>query len=417
MRVLAVADSDSYIKWGAAVLERAPAHWERSIVVVATPAAPSPDQLAAALAGTSFAGARTAIAQLAQIAARVAAEQPDVVLLAVRGPVVRVLIRAIAAAAGRRPVFVSGLPGISIPPTRKALYYRAQADLFLLHSKREVRGFAKLADSMGIAQSFALARLPFLVESPAPTGQGRDIVFAAQAKVPRAREDRELVLHWLIATARANPALRVVVKLRAAAGEQQTHGEKYPYDQLLGELDAIPPNLVVEGGPMTEHLARAVGLVTISSTAAIEAAAAGVPVLVLDDFGMSAELINPVFEHSGLFGSSADLIAARFSAPDPQWLDDNYFHAADAENWVAEIERAVHLRESDSLPVRAQFRGSLGGNLRRVWDRKRALGSHDRSISGFVAIAVGVPARSIVLFARSPARALRRAGLVRARMR
>lgn len=410
MRVLAIADSDSYVKWGAAVLQRMPADWHTGIVVIATPAAPSADQLAAALSGTRFAPEATPVRGLRELAALIAAERPDVVLFSVRGPVVRVLVREVLAASPVRPVFVSGLPGISIPATGKALYYRAQVDLMILHSKREVREFAALASAAGIRQDFALARLPFLQElsgQDAHREPGRDIVFAAQAKVPREREDRIRVLGWLAETARRTPSARVVVKLRAVRGEQQTHSEKYPYEDLLAELDEAPENLVVASGPMRAHLDTAAALVTISSTAAIEAAAEGVPVLVLDDFGIDAALINPVFEGSGLLGASSAMIAGEFRRPSASWLDDNYFHVTASEDWIPAIEALLRERSAGTLELRPQVRGTLGGNLRRVWDRKRALGHHDRTLSGALALAVGTPARFAVLAARRAARVRR----------
>ena len=408
MRVLAVADSDSYVKWGAAVLDRMPEEWTRSIVVLATPALPSAKQLAAALADTDFDPDATPVLDLADLADRLAVEQPDVVLLSVRGPVVRVLVRTIVGAVERRPVIVSGLPGISIPATRKALYYRAQTDFMLLHSKREIREFGELAEQMGIVQDFGLAALPFLPTRLDGRELGGDIVFAAQAKVPRAREDRLLVLRWLVEAARRHPERRVVIKVRAVAGEQQTHAEKYPYDRLLARLGPLPENLVIEGGSMSKHLDRAAALVTVSSTAAIEAAALGVPVLAIDDFGVSAELINVVFEGSGLLGSSRALVAGDFRRPSETWLDDNYFHDVLADDWTEGIEQLVRDRASGPFPLRTQYRGSFGGNLRRIWDRKRALGAYDRTLSGYLAMAVGIPARWLVLLVRWPVRLLRR---------
>lgn len=407
MRVLAVADSDSYIKWGASVLERMPADWSTSIVVIATPAAPSAGQLRAALAGTSFAPDAVPIVSLDDFADRVAVEKPDVVLLSVRGPVVRVLIRSIVASVAKRPVIVSGLPGISIPATRKALYYRAQVDYFLLHSKREIREFSALADAMGLSQDFGLGRLPFLPELGAAPASGRDIVFAAQAKVPRAREDREQLLDWLVETAEAHPDLRVVVKVRAAVGEAQTHSEKYPYETMLASRSNVPANLVISAGSMADALDSAAALVTVSSTAAIEAAALGVPVLVLDDFGVSGEMINVVFESSGLLGNSVDLRQARFARPHETWLDENYFHPPVDDDWIEGIRGRALARDLEMVPLRPQYRGSFGGALRLVWDRKRALGRHDTSVAGFVALLVGIPARWAVLALRGPMRLVR----------
>lgn len=409
MRLIAVADSDSYVKWGAATLDRTPAHWQRDLVVIRTPALPSDSQLASAVSGTTWAKAPLAIVDLADLAELIARAKPDAVLLSLRGPVVRVVVRAIVSSSSRRPLIVSGLPGIAIPETLHALYYRSQVDLLILHSKREIRAFTALAETLGIRQDFGLATLPFLPARRELKQHGDDIVFAAQAKVPRLLRERQAVLGWLAETARAHPHRRVVIKLRGLAGEAQTHSERHPYDTMLAAAEDVPENLVVSTGPMADHLARAAGVVTISSTAAIEAVALGVPVLLLHDFGVSGGLINLVFEDSGLLQGSDDLVAGRFPSPNEHWLDDNYFHAPTDETWITAIEAGVARRNARALALRPQFRGSLGGNLRRVWDRKAALGKYDRTLSGYIAYAIGLPLRNAVRRAKSVRSRLRRA--------
>lgn len=409
LRVLAIADTDSYVKWGAALLDRAPAEWSRELLVLDSTLRPSAAQLESALAGTAFAsgGASPAtVGDLADIRRRVSLDPPDVVMLTARGPVIKVVLRTVLAAAvaagGRRPVFVSGLPGISIPATRRALAYRAQADLMVLHSRREVREFGELSERMGYPHRLALATLPFLPErdggqSPA----GGDVVFAAQAKVPETREERLALLGCLGEAARRAPWRRVVIKVRGLPGEPQTHAERFGYAELLPELDPpAPANLVVAAGPMAEHLAGAAALVTVSSTAAVEALAMGVPVIALDDFGVSDRLINTVFVGSGLLASSRELVTGRFRTPHPDWLDDNYFHGAQADDWADQVVELVALRDADALPLKRQPHGTLGGRLRHAWDRKQALGVADRSVSGRLALAVGIPARQTMRIAR-----------------
>ena len=126
----------------------------------------------------------------------------------------------------------------------------------------------------------------------------------------------------------------------------------------------------------------------------------GVPVLALDDFGVSGSLINLVFEGSGVLGSSRQLVDGDFRAPEPEWLDANYFHAPGDESWVGMIEAGVARRAEGLMPLRDQFRATLGGNLRRIWDRKRALGQYDTSIEGYLALAVGLPLRGGVRLMR-----------------
>jgi len=397
VRALALVDSDSYVKWGAALLGQLPDDWRRELALVATPAAPSAAQLSAALEGSGIDPARVSSLSLAALAQRVRDHVPDVVIVAMRGPAASVVLRTLASLE-RRPVLVSGLPGISVPATRKALLFRGQADLMVLHSKREVREFAELAGASGWDHRFALATLPFIDRRPV-TG-GTDIVFAVQAIVPASLEEREQMLDLLIETAGRNPAHRVVVKVRAVAGESQTHAEANSYPDLLAARSAVPVNLVVASGPMADALDTAAALVTVSSTAAIEAIGRGVPVLAVDEFGVTARLINLVFEGSGLFGGAEELVALRFAHPLPEWLDDNYFHDAADSDWTRALDALLAERAAGALTHRPSLRGRAGGALRLAWERKRAFGDEDTSRSGALALAVGLPLRRAALLAQ-----------------
>jgi hypothetical protein len=404
VRALALVDTDSYVKWGAALLAQLPADWAREIAVVATPGAPSASQLSAALAGSGFDGTARQFT-LDALHERVLLEKPDVVIVAMRGPAASVVLRVLSAVPNR-PVFVSGLPGISIPATWKALFYRAQADLMVLHSKREIREFQVVAGKRGWTHRLVLATLPFIERRP--SAGGGDIVFAVQSIVPPLRPERERVLDILVDTARRNPEHRVVIKVRAVSGEQQTHDEEHSFPDLLAERESAPDNLVVASGSMSAALDSALGFVTVSSTASIEAIARDVPLVVLDEFGVSDELINPVFLGSGLFADGEAVASLEFSRPDPAWLDDNYFHAAHDDDWMRALDELLERRASGPLPHRPSLRGTIGGTLRRAWERKQAFGEHDRSALGAVALVVGTPARTAVLAMRRIARRSRR---------
>ena len=314
LRIVGLADTDSYVKWGASLLGSVRDAADVTMLVVETPLVVSAAQQRAALAGAGLGDERVRRVEYAALAAELAELRPDAVLVAARGPLARVLARLVAEMSPR-PVIVTGLPGISIPATSRALQFRAQCDLFVLHSTREMREFAALAASRGLTHRFALSRLPF-AEAGARRGRaapGTDLVFATQAIVPRERAERIRVAQLLIAAAEADPSRRVVVKLRASAGEKQTHREVDDYRDLLARLSRrrpLPANLVVSTGPMARALDTAEGLVTVSSTAAIEAVARGIPVVALDVFGVSDQLINPVFVGSGLLAGEQAVIDA-----------------------------------------------------------------------------------------------------------
>ncbi|MDX6744649.1 DUF6716 putative glycosyltransferase [Actinocorallia sp. A-T 12471] len=355
MRILAVADSDSYLKWGAALLRGLPG--EHRLVVVRSPITPSEQQRADAVSGTGHEVPPVVSAR--GFRALLRSFDPDAVLLACTGPVVRALAPFVSR--DRRRVLVTGLPGISVPATRRAWKLRASADLFVVHSAREVEEFAEIGRSLGLPGRVVRASLPFLDGLP-EAGAADRVVFATQAKVPRERSEREGVLHALAALALSRPDLKVVVKLRALPGEEQTHRELLHYAELWRELPYEQGLLEFDAGPMRAQLASAAGFATVSSTAALEAIAAGVPLLVLADFGVSAEMINLVFEDSGVLGSLDELARGRFKKPEPRWCRANYFHPPSENDWADALDELV--ASAASLPPPRAEGGRARARLR-----------------------------------------------------
>jgi hypothetical protein len=398
-RFVAVADSDSYVKWAAYLLGGVHCAHVR-ILLVRTPLTVSAEQERAALVGSGLSPDDVERVDYKDLKRRLAALEPDAVVVAGRGPFVRLAMQQIDALA-KRPVVITGLPGMAIPAQRGALHYRQRADIFLVHSRRERRAFTDLASHMDVAMRFGLASLPYALPHHNLARKGTDIVFAAQAIVPRSHAERLRLADILRRTALAHPDRRIVIKLRsrADAGERETHHDEDAFPDLFAELGGRPVNVVYSHASMAHALASAEGLVTVSSTAAIEAIAMGVPVLALDTFGVSKPLLNTVFNGSGLFGSEDDLLLMRFRHPDRDWAKRNYFHDEAKSTWLEEVDYLISERQAGRLPLPPASR-ALGGAMRRAWDRKSMLGSLDRTVTGALALAIGMPARAALLAAR-----------------
>lgn len=425
IRVVAIADADSFVKWSAALLGGVPG-LRPHLLLVRTPLTASVEQQRTALEGTGLDAGQVTRLRFEQLAAWLEGQRPDVVLLAGRGPFVRLMGRVIDALR-HRPVTVSGLPGMAIPAQRGALEYRRHTDLLVVHSHREERAFAELGRRIGVQTPTALATLPFarrrqrmlapermrvdavsarhggvaVAEQPEPPAAVRpsatDIVFAAQALVPTERAERAEIAAMLVRAAEADPARRIVVKLRSRPGEAETHLEQTPYAELLPARR--PENLVVSYDSMAEALSSAAGLVTVSSTAAIEATALGIPVIALDSFGVRKSLLNTVFIGSGLLGGRSEVVAGRFRHPHPDWLRDNYFHPEAESTWWERVQQLVALRRAGSLPAR-RVPAARGGALHEAWHRASVLGAEDRTLSGAFAVAVGGPATAALAVLR-----------------
>ncbi|NNG18956.1 hypothetical protein HJ590_05090 [Naumannella sp. ID2617S] len=366
MRILTVSDSDSYLKWVVSTFEDAPADWRVRHLVLENVIAPSPAQVAAVQGGYPI--QRGSVRRLLALAA----ERPEVIVLACTGPALEVALSVLAAGGalrphpGRpRPVLVGGLPGISYPANDLAIRHRRHLDLMLLHSHREMAAYAEVVQRLRAAgesgPELALATLPYLREVAVGRG-GSDVVFAAQSLVPALREDRVRVLDALAAVP---PELNPVVKIRAVGGERQAHNEAYPYAELWQQRPRAGRREVeFRAGRMADALAEAYGFATVSSTAAIEAIAARVPLLILGDFGVGAEQINLVFADSGLVGDLDDLRTASFRHPEPDWLQQNYLHDPSENTWRGRLAALVATRE-ELPPVRFRGFGSVPRRTRR----------------------------------------------------
>ncbi|WP_217483554.1 DUF6716 putative glycosyltransferase, partial [Curtobacterium sp. Csp2] len=151
-RVVGLVDTDSFAKWGAHLLADAPAHWQLELLVVDTPRSASPAQLRSAFRGLDgrlehLAAAPPAPLGVDALVDRLRADPPDAVLVACIGPVAELLVDEVVRRVPRRPVLLTGLPGISYPAKWKGVFFRARADVFVLHSHREVRAYRALASA------------------------------------------------------------------------------------------------------------------------------------------------------------------------------------------------------------------------------------------------------------------------------
>ncbi|WP_375000336.1 DUF6716 putative glycosyltransferase [Aeromicrobium sp. CTD01-1L150] len=386
VRVLVLADTDSYVKWGAALADRFPDDWHVELLIARGAALPSPSQVADALAGTSHAGRAPRLIGLTDLRRRLEDETPDVLVLAARGWTVQAAV-SVVRNAPTRPVIVTGLPGVGVPVLPYGLGFRRAADVFVVHSRRELREFRHASRRLGLPDRFELARLPYLQRldlhrprrTPAPPSAG-PVVFAAQALVPSGRSERQWLVERLAAAARARPDREVVVKVRARAGEAQTHHEQVSYTELVETLPERPVNLVVRTGPMHHHLDGASGFVTVSSTALLEAVAAGVPAVAVDDFGVGVSQINLSLRGSGLLGPADDVVEGRFRHADLAWCADNYFHPPAEDTWLERVCELVAQRAATGLPAYCELPGSWRNGFRHVLYRHFAFtNGSDRS--------------------------------------
>ncbi|WP_073949273.1 DUF6716 putative glycosyltransferase [Streptomyces kebangsaanensis] len=322
-RVAVLADSDTRWKWGALTVRRvAPEDADVSLdgYLLRGRATPTARQLGEV--GVHADSLREVTA--AEFLREMAKEPYDILVLALVGGGVQAMLHGL----GRvwedrpdRPVVVTGYVGVVYEKLADGLLLRHGADLVLANSRQDAERFRAVYEGVGAdASAVTEVALPFL-GGTAHTGRHdpRTVVFAAQPSVPESRGDRTYLLDRLIRHARLHPEREVLLKLRSRPGEHTTHIEELPY-QKLARKAGLPPNLRLVYGHMGEVLDRTDLLVTVSSTAALEALHRRVPTAVLTDLGVREALGNHHFVGSGCLASWDQLDAGHRPVPDEEWV-------------------------------------------------------------------------------------------------
>ena len=365
-QVLLIASYDSQLKWVAAVgHEFRLRGFECSVVSPQGRTAPSAAQLAAA--GVDG----LAVLDWDELVARV--RSSDVVVAALAGSQLLRLTIDLAAADSREPgpVLVTGWVGLIYEQITTGYLNRVGFDVLAVNSVQDLAYFSGVAAELGFDQeNLLLSGLPFLGPRPLPQRGApvRRVLYADQPTVPGPAAERRHLYQRLIDYAYAHPEREVLLKPRHRPGEDTFHRMKHHPADLLAGIEC-PANFRVDYTPISEILPTVDLLVTMSSTACLEAVGAGCRVGLVLDFGVQERYGNHAFLGSGLLRTVDQLIADDIGSPDPEWLGGYFFDrpgtateqiADRVEKLLASGERPSHaIWESDYFTSAARYRGSL----------------------------------------------------------
>lgn len=327
-RVLFVTDSDSNLNFatafGAHLAQRALV----SDVVLVADKAPQLVQAAAAL-GQPDAHIRV-VASLTTLFADRGLLGYDVIFVLITGRLIRdfcVNLKLLALSAGEpKPITIGGFIGEWISGEAQ-VEERGALDLFVVNRPDEFRLFSAIC--AGAGHNGRLVELPygFLIRhrfaKQLPRRFDYDltttILFADQVQVPRTDSKRVSLYKELEALAKASPERRILFCTREVAGGVTSHRAKSDItEHFTPEELAQVPNLVIERGTFRQRLAEAELVLSVSSTAGVEALVNGVPALFLKGHVNSGA---EKFENTGLLIDFAELSLPKTFAPKSAFYD------------------------------------------------------------------------------------------------
>lgn len=339
-----VADTDSRWKWAKATARKI-GEADLHHLLIDGPGRPNERQLREAGIEPSTVTATT----ISGLAEALAATGAEVAIVALPGGACQAVLHALAAhPTTDRPVVITGYVGVVYEKIVEGLLLRAGSDIIIANSPHDARQFRSLLSDYGADPAAVVeSPLPYLVSTPRPARTAEHpytVTFAAQPSVPATRRERAYVVQRLVQHARLHPERAVILKLRSLPGERVTHPDPFPYPSLLKQVGELPGNFSLVGGPMAEVLARTDLLLTVSSTAAVEAIHAGIPTGILTDFGIGDHLGTPFYAGSGCLTCFTAIDEGVAPSASTAWAQDNGVGAPDHQELRSRVLTALAAR-------------------------------------------------------------------------
>jgi hypothetical protein len=339
-----VAAFDSQLKWAGTIRRALESRGFTCCMIVPTDIrhAISDSQLA------DYGAGRVAYMPWSQL--MTASINAEVVVLALQGPQVRrfchELFDLVELTGAAPPVTITGWVGVIIEKIVAGYLERYAVDIVAVNSRSDLATFEAVARNLQLpTDNLLLSGLPLLsggyrqasIEAPIKT-----VMFADQPTVPQARGDRLYLYQRLLAYARAHPDRHIVLKPRHRIGEDTFHRMKFHPELLLSGVQR-PPNFSIDYAPISDRLANLDLMLTVSSTAALEAVGAGVRTAFIADLDVREQLGNHIFLNSGLLRTFDQLERDDIGVPTKSWVEDYFFETNGVTPSDRLADRAIEL--------------------------------------------------------------------------
>lgn len=322
-QALLVAAFDSQLKWVAGIRDELVARDIACTVVV-------PDVRSALSPGQILAAGFTDVEAVTWAELIDRALRSDVVVCGLSGPFTlrfTVDLAARAADQPRTPVVVTGWVGVIIEKITAGYLDRVGSDIVAVNCVDDLEHFVTVAQRLDLSpDNLLLSGLPILASAARQQRPGpiRRVLFADQPTVPGPAAERRYLYRRLVDYAFAHPEREVLLKPRHRPDEDTFHRMKHHPEALLAGVEH-PPNFRIDYTPISEILPSVDLLVTMSSTACLEAVGAGCRVGLVLDLGVHERYGNHVFLASGLLRTFDQLIADDIAVPDRSWQGSYFF--------------------------------------------------------------------------------------------
>jgi hypothetical protein len=230
----------------------------------------------------------------------------------------------------KRPLFISMVVGAILDVVYHGTYYfRSVCDIVCVPRKIDVDRISKYYCLIGLRNKSVIdVKVPIfnrIFKSSLKVLDGarspiKTIVFAVQTNIPRSLVERRYVVERLCEYAVEHPDRKVIIKPKIMIDEKGGHPQKFAYEQILKDMGKFPSNLLISYSDVVDLMQESDLVITVSSTAIIEAALLGKYVAIINDFGVLESLGNTYFIESNCLRSFDEIIRDDVDFADRDWL-------------------------------------------------------------------------------------------------
>ena len=229
-----------------------------------------------------------------------------------------------------RPLVATIYPGILFRHHHDGFSARMPADLIILNSIKDRRACEALRLAYGGARDNSFDLGPVTVigsEDFKFDDERRRVIFFDQPSVPQSREEKFHIFEELSRLSQAYPHLDFCVKLRVGPKDATLHKGGHGTLAYLNDFNRqLPPGRkplqLIDGSPRS-LIASSKLVLSVSSTALVEALACGCPTLAIADFGIDEDYGVAYFVGSGISGLLENLDPENPPAVSEEWMREN----------------------------------------------------------------------------------------------
>ena len=270
----------------------------------------------------------------------------------------------------RRPILVSGIPGLEIAGNVAPYLYRSGTDVYFINSRKSLTLYKQLVCRAD--KSFYVNENNVFVTG-LPTwdihvrnarsdrvvrrkkNDVTNVLFAGQNAFPNNLYDRTYLIRKLIEYCKARPEVILNYKPRNPLGIDSGHPVLWHEEKIIKELkkkDPLPSNFNLTYVPISSLLDMTDLCLTISSTVMAEAILRNIPVGIIKDPRLNQRSYGYwYFEKSGLFINFKQLREGKIPTLNKEW---------EAENLKADGMNCANLYEYCMRAYHEQdFRGEM----------------------------------------------------------